>query len=374
MKCVLFWPLLLSWQLCFGQHPCQEYILANTKHYQYQDTIVLGSNAKQPKIIMVGERHFIPINTAIHFALVRSYHQVGNLDAVFIEFPPSISYFIQSYMDSGNEEWLTKAFEGAPYQAYNQHLFRKIRALNEKRQHPIRIIGIDLEVGGLNRPIKVLSQLSPYFTKQKENNNLQELIQALQQKDPTSNTSNAFLKFYASFQKKRKLLSKKLGTNFLHADLLMENLKEFIPLDPEKMFSMDFQIKRDSFMYQNLLRVYQSQKFQQAYIAMGATHVEKLKDHNHRRLSHFLAFENTSPFKRGLLTARINYKGFKRDAQGHELRFQEFLDNTSLSSELTQQLFSTDEGSIGLLSIDNSGYSCTEKEAFDVLIYLNANH
>lgn len=370
MKYLLFGCLLWIGQVSMAQHPCQDYFTAQVKHYFYEETISLSDTPEEHRIIMVGERHFVPINTDIHFGLLRSYHEMSELDVVLIEYPPSVSYFIQQYLDSGEEDLLVKAFQGAPYASYNQALFKRIRSLNEKIQSPIQVIGLDLEVGGLARPKEIISQLAQYFTAAKAQKDLKAFLHTFDGDRATSATHESFLNVYQHFRKKRKKLKKTLGSSFIHLDLLMENFKNYIPLDPDEMFDMAFQIKRDSFMYRNLLNISQARPFKQAYLAMGATHVEKLADHNHRRLSHYLAYAPDSPFAEQLLTARINYKGFKRDAAGYELRFQEFLDNTGLSEGATKQLFGNNLAPIGVINISRSNYTCEEKKAFDTLIFL----
>lgn len=364
----LFW----IGHVCFAQHPCQDYFTTQVKHYFYEETIPLSPNPQEYRIIMVGERHFVPINTDIHFALIRSYHEMSELDVVFIEYPPSVSYFIQQYLESGEEELLVKAFRGAPYASYNQALFKRIRSLNQKVQSPIKVIGIDLEVGGLARPKEIISQLAQYITATKAQKDIESFLNTFEGDRATASTQKSFLKVYDHFRKKRKKLKKSLGTRSIHLDLLMQNLKNYIPENPDEMFDMAFQIKRDSFMYRNLLTINQEQPFKQAYIAMGATHVEKLTDNNHRRLSHYLAYAPDSPFADRLLTARINYKGFKQDAAGYELRFQEFLDNTGLSQASIKQLFGSKQAPIGVVKINDPSYTCEEKKAFDTLIYIRA--
>ncbi len=372
MKYFLGAYLLWVGHVCFAQHPCQDYFTAQVKHYFYEETIPLSANPQEYRIVMVGERHFVPINTDIHFALIRSYHEMAELDLVLIEYPPSVSFFIQQYLESGEENLLVKAFQGAPYASYNQALFKRIRLLNQKTQSPIQVIGLDLEVGGLARPKEIISQLAKHFTAAKAQNDFEAFLNTFEEDRATASTQESFLKVYDHFRKKRKKLKKSLGTRFIHLDILMQNLKNYIPVNPDEMFDMAFQIKRDSFMYHNLLLIEQEQPFKQAYLAMGATHVEKLTDNNHRRLSHYLAYAPDSPFADRLLTARINYKGFKRDAAGYELRFQEFLDNTGLSLASTKQLFGSKQAPIGVVKINNPSYACEEKKAFDTLIYLRA--
>lgn len=372
MKYLLGTYLLWVGHACFAQHPCQDYFTTQVKHYLYEETIPLSTNPQEYRIVMVGERHFVPINTDIHFALIRSYHEMAELDVVFIEYPPSVSFFIQQYLESGEEDLLVKAFQGAPYASYNQALFKRIRLLNQKVQSPIQVIGLDLEVGGLARPKEIISQLAQHLTAAKAQKDLASFLNTFDGDQASASTQASFLKVYDHYRKKRKKLKKSLGSSFIHMDLLMQNLKNYIPLNPDEMFDMAFQIKRDSFMYHNLLLIEQEQPFKQAYIAMGATHVEKLTDHNHRRLSHYLAYATDSPFAERLLTARINYKGFKQDAAGYELRFQEFLDNTGLSQESTKELFGSNQSPIGVVKINDSNYNCEERKAFDTLIYLRA--
>lgn len=372
MKYLLGAYLLWIGHICFAQHPCQEYFTTQVKPYFYEETIPLSANPQEYRIIMVGERHFVPINTDIHFALIRSYHEMAELDVVFIEYPPSISYFIQQYLESGKEDLLVKAFQGAPYATYNQALFKKIRLLNQKIQSPIQVIGLDLEVGGLARPKEIIRQLAQHFPAAKAQKDLQSFLVTFEEDRATASTQESFLRVYDHFRKKRKKLKKSLGNSFIHLDLVMQNLKNYIPVNPDEMFDMAFQIKRDSFMYHNLLLIEQEQSFKQAYLAMGATHVEKLTDNNHRRLSHYLAYDPDSPGADRLLTARINYKGFKQDAAGYELRFQEFLDNTGLSEASTKQLFGSSQSPIGVVEINDPSYTCEEKKTFDTLIYLRA--
>ncbi len=372
MKYLLGAYLLWVGHACFAQHPCQDYFKSQAKHYFYEETIPLSANPREHIIVMVGERHFVPINTDIHFALIRSYHEMAELDVVLIEYPPSVSYFIQQYLESGEEALLVKAFQGAPYASYNHALFKRIRSFNEKIQSPIQVIGLDLEVGGLARPKEIISQLGQHFTATKAQKDLESFLNTFDRDRATASTYPTFLSVYDHFRKKRKKLKKALGSSFIHLDLLMQNLKNYIPINPDEMFDMAFQIKRDSFMYHNLLILEKEQPFKQAYIAMGATHVEKLTDHNHRRLSHYLAYAPNSPFAEQVLTARINYKGFKQDAAGYELRFQEFLDNTGLSLASTKQLFGSSQAPIGVVEINDSSYACEGKKAFNTLIYLRA--
>lgn len=372
MKYLLCGYLLWIGHTCLAQHPCQDYFYSQVKHYFYEEKIPLSVKPQEHRIIMVGERHFVPINTEIHYALIRTYHEMTDLDLVLIEYPPSISYYIQQYLESGGEKLLEKAFQGAPYAVYNRQLFKKIRVLNAKGPSPIQVIGLDLEVGGVRRPKEIIKALGQHLSSSKAQQDLAAFLNTFDGDLATKGTQEAFLKVYQHYRKKRKKLKRELGSSFIHIDLVLENYRHYIPINPDEMFNMAFQVQRDSMMYRNLLRIEQIQPFKQAYIAMGATHVEKLDNHNHRRLSHYLAYEPESPFSDKLLTARINYKGFKKDAEGYELRFQEFLDNTELSRESTQRVFGSSKAPIGIISINDSSYTCEEKKAFDTLIYLRA--
>lgn len=372
MKHLLSACLLLIGQVCVAQHSCEDYFQSRVKYYQYEESISLSNTPEAHQIILVGERHFVPINTEIHYALIRTYHEMTGLDLVLIEYPPSVSFYIQQYLESGEESLLEKAFRGAPYAIYNRQLFKKIRVLNTKGRSPILVIGIDLEVGGVQRPKEIIQELGQHLSSAKAQQHLAAFLNTFDKNLATEATQEAFLKVYNHYRKKRKKLKRLLGSGFIHVDLVMENYLQYIPVNPDEMFDMAFQVQRDSMMYQNLLKIEQIQPFKQAYIAMGATHVEKLNDHNHRRLSHYLAYEPESPFSDKFLTARINYKGFKKDAEGSELRFQEFLDNTELSPASTKRIFGSSKAPIGIISINDSSYTCEEKKAFDTLIYLRA--
>lgn len=354
----------------YGQNKCLEYLVSNALLFDHSEEQMILGVPDSVKAIIVGERHFIAENTSLHYTLIKNYNRETGLDLVLIEYPPSMSFFIQRYLDSGEEAHLDTAFDSVPYGEDGKNLFKKIKELNDEIAKPIKVVGIDLEVGGFKRPNLIIEELKTIFKSQKKQKLIADYLQSFDNEKVGKNSKEKFQTLYAHFHQKKKKIQKRYPILYLNIELTIENMQDFFPEKEEEIYTEAFQVRRDSFMYLNIIKLDQMSKIENCYIKAGFHHAGKIEDERHRRLAHYLEFETNSPFKHQLKTARLNYKGIDKDALGHELRFKEVLDNTNLTEKEIEMIYGGSGKTIAVVKIDHQDDDCGIHNEFDYLIYI----
>ena len=252
--------LLILFHFGYGQNKCLDYLASNAIYYDYQENDFILNDLNSVKAIIVGERHFIAENKDLHYTLIKNYNVKTGLDLVLIEYPPSISLFIQRYLDSGEEAYLNTAFEAVPFAQHHAELFKKIKKLNVTTEKPIKVVGIDLEVGGFKRPNLMIEELKSISKSRKAQKIIEDYLQSFINEKAGKESKEKFQILYTYFVKKKRKIQKKYPTLYPNIELTMENLQLFFPVIEEEIYTEAFQVRRDSFMYLNIIRLNQLSK------------------------------------------------------------------------------------------------------------------
>jgi hypothetical protein len=365
LYCSLFFLLLFALSLK-AQYECLEYMQEHIEFFDYDSSLIKLPKHEQFDAFVVGERHFIQENISLHSTLIHSLNKEKGIRHVLIEFPPSMSFFIQRYYQTKEEKWLDIAFEGVPFEQYHKELYRSIK----EKTPEIQVVGYDLEVGGFSRVNRIISELNGILRSPKEFTTIVNYLNSFRNDQPTLYSAITFQGLYHLVKKNRKRLKKAFGAEYVHFLKMMENLKAFFPNSEEEIYEPAFQERRDSFMFENIVQLQDALQFEQCYISVGAFHIEKIKDPKHPRLAYLLNEKSYSPFKNRVASIRLNYLAFAKDALGNELQFKQILDHSNLSKLEIESLFKSTKKKVGISFLQREGFSCSDKDYFDYYIYL----
>lgn len=267
------------------------------------------------QIYLAGEQHSVGVNYDLFFKFIKFFKVKANIKYILIEDSYGISYLLNKYIETGNEDILEKVF--SYYYGYSvlwtkeiHEFWIKFRKYNNSLtdEDKMIILGIDVaNAEGSN--IDVLNQIIPdkdipekiklYINNIKSLNN--KIIHNVYY-----DHIKMLREIYNSISLYKDIYQKYWNENFFDFEFLMKGIIDSLNLNGLTIFTRA--IKRDEIMYENFLRLYNRFPQGKYFGQTGFFHVVALKSDLINTLAHRLNKQESTPVKNKVLSIIYRYK------------------------------------------------------------------
>lgn len=272
------------------------------------------------KIILLGESHGVSITNALFNSLIQSFSE-SNSCSIICERSYAEAILYNKFLESKNQDYLK--FDVA-WSVEMRDFFNSLYDYNKSlpQEKKLRFIGIDA-IHSKNAFILAIQILIPNKQPPQE---ISPLIDSLKRLVLPVSFKNLKAKNYFSLldellsyfknevEKHHSIYKEYFAENFVHIQEMINSKSSYS--NPGK---------RDSEMFNNLVRILNDQQIKTSFIGLfGQTHVMNLKAIS-KSFGEAVSTSEKSPFKGQVLRILIQYENCKADFQGKEVKVPSLL-------------------------------------------------
>ena len=240
---------------------------------------LLDKDLKKNEMFLTGEIHGTTMNTELELSFLKYLKEKANIKYYLSELSYSDAYFLNKYLDTGDENILKELFEelkdtpGCTKETYNKWIkvYEFNKALpNDKK---IKVIGIDIEHQE-NIAIHCMYSLIP---KNESPKKIRPLIKKLQDVYENNGVTAKFAKDFSLDLKKDinenyDIYKEYLGEKFFDFNLINDNLCTSFKAYNDMT---NFNKIRDMQMYENFINIYNNLPKGKFYGQFGNAHINQ---------------------------------------------------------------------------------------------------
>lgn len=238
---------------------------------------LLDKDLKKNEVFLTGEIHGTTMNTELELSFLKYLKEKANIKYYLSELSYSDAYFLNKYLDTGDENILKELFEelkdtpGCTKETYNKWI--KVYEFNKTlpNDKKIKVIGIDIEHQE-NIAIHCMYSLIP---KNEPPEKIKPLIKKLQDAYENNGVTAKFAKYFSLNLKKDinenyDIYKEYLGEKFFDFSLINDNLCTSFKAYNDMT---NFNKIRDMQMYENFINIYNNLPEGKFYGHFGAAHI-----------------------------------------------------------------------------------------------------
>lgn len=277
-----------------------------------EDLAVLNEAIVDKDIFFTAELHGIEANQELELKFLKYFKENADIKYILEETSYSHAYFMNQYLESGDEELLKELFKplkGTYAWTINKFdFYKKLYEYNQTLEYDkrLRYVGVDIE----HQPVNAVKYLKAVIPENKEVPvEIEEIIDLLKSKTVSQLLRNGEVSFLAKMKQinedQGQVYSNYFGKNYLGIKIVIQNMEnKMIAYDAKK--EGNFDKVRDKMIYENFLLVKQELEDGKFYGQWGLMHAYQTKE---RDVVWFGAYLNSddSPYKNRILTIAYSY-------------------------------------------------------------------
>ncbi|MGL5506266.1 MAG: hypothetical protein ACRDB0_00010 [Paraclostridium sp.] len=240
----------------------KEYLKENSLNITLKDTNdfsgleILKDDLKDKKIIFTGEDHTLDKDNLVKVKMIKYLKKEININYILSEIGYSDAYFLNKYLESGDETILNQFFNHvkgtAMYNVDDYNTYKELYEFNQtlKEEDRIKVVGVDIEHGG-SSSYDYINEI--IINKDIKSDNIKNLLDTLERYDNRELKEEALKSVVEAIQndviKNEDLYLNIFGLNIENFKYILNNLKAMcISYSSEEK---DWNNVRDKFIYEN---------------------------------------------------------------------------------------------------------------------------
>lgn len=262
---------------------------------------ILEKDLKDKKIIFTGENHTLTKDDLFQIKMLKYLHKEIGVNYYLGEFSSTDAYFLNKYLETGDEAILRKSFNHnkgtACYNVDDFNFFKQLYEYNKtipNEKDRIKVVGIDIEHSGISSHDYIYEIIR---TRKSMPADLESLLESLKVRDLKAiEIKNK--KVIEDVSKNEELYKEMFGKNFEDFNYVLNNIKAMC--DSYADMESDFDNVRDKYIYENFKYIDSKLKDAKYFGQWGGAHVQKSTVDFSGKDTDFIA---------SLLNKNENYKG-----------------------------------------------------------------
>lgn len=290
--------------------------IVNVSRYNdFEDLGLLESSLGDKKIFLTGEMHGIKLNTVLRMKFLRYFKLKTNFKYYLSEISPSMAYFINKFLITGDEEILKDLYANLEHtfewtqENYNHwiDLYDYNNTLNKKDE--IVVIGIDIEF----QPQTTFKCLNDILSNKTPNTEIESIASEIRKTNKNfSNYSykelyNTSLDIKQSLEENERLYEELLGDEYKIFKLVNQNFINSTDIADQRENSINWNNSRDKMIYANFVEIDSDLEDASYFGQWGLDHVYQSKISG---ITYFATHlnSNKSKYKNQVLSIAYNYQ------------------------------------------------------------------
>ena len=289
---------------------------------------ILKKDLKDKKIVFTGENHTLTKDDLFKIKLLKYLHKEIGINYYLGEFSSTDAYFINKYLDTGDESILRKSFNhnkgtaGCNVDDFNffKQLYKYNQSISNEKDR-IKVVGIDIEHSGISSHDYIYEIIR---TRRRIPLDLESLLESLRVRDLKAiEIKNK--KVIEDVSKNEELYKEMFGRNFDDFKYVLNNIKAMC--DSYKNINNDN--VREKYIYENFKYVDSKLKDAKYFGQWGGGHIYKDKVNLFGKDDDFIAsrLNKDEDYKGKILSIQYGYYNIQKGICSIDtILFNEFLD------------------------------------------------
>ena len=288
---------------------------------------VLNKDLKDKKIVFTGENHTLTKDDLFKIKLLKYLHKEIGINYYLGEFSSTDAYFINKYLDTGDESILRKSFNHnkgtAGYNVDDFNFFKQLYKYNQSisnEKNRIKVVGIDIEHSGVSSHDYIYEIIR---TRRRLPLDLESLLESLRVRDLKA-VEIKNKKVIEDVSKNEELYKETFGKNFDDFKYVLNNIKAMC--DSYKNINNDN--VREKYIYENFKYVDSKLKDAKYFGQWGRGHIYKDKVNLFGKDDDFIAsrLNKDEDYKGKILSIQYGYYNIQKGICSIDINlFNEYL-------------------------------------------------
>lgn len=290
---------------------------------------VLNKDLKDKKIVFTGENHTLTKDDLFKIKLLKYLHKEIGINYYLGEFSSTDAYFINKYLDTGDESILRKSFNhnkgtaGCNVDDFNffKQLYKYNQSISNEKDR-IKVVGIDIEHSGISSHDYIYEIIR---TRRRLPLDLESLLESLRVRDLKA-VEIKNKKVIEDVSKNEELYKETFGKNFDDFKHVLNNIKAMC--DSYANNQKNFDNVREKCIYENFKYVDSKLKDAKYFGQWGGAHIYKDKVNFWGKDADFIAslLNKDEDYKGKILSIQYGYYNIQKGICSIDINlFNEYL-------------------------------------------------